>query len=237
MRGLILAGGTGSRLSPLTITTNKHMLPVYDRPMIDWGIFHLHEIGIQDIGIVISKPHDEQIKSYLGPKYTYIHQGDAQGIGQAVLAAKDFIGNEDFVVHLGDQIYTDSLRKYMEAFYKLNSDIYIILKQSPTANQHTMIFLDNDKIVDIKEKPATPEAGYVMTGMSFYKPTIFSTLLNLKPGHKGEYQLSDAIRDAWNGGRTVDYGILNGDWVDAGTPDNLMEASKIMKAVDKTFSI
>lgn len=229
MKAIILAGGTGTRLDPLTKIINKHLLPVYDRPMIDWAILHLKEIGISNIGIVVSKPHDEQVKNYLGHTYTYIHQGEAEGIAQAVKSAKNFIGDSNFLVHLGDQVYTESLKLYYDAWVKNDSQVHIILRWYEHANHHTVVFIEGGKIKSLVEKPQQPNEGYVMVGMSFYKPRIFEILKNLKPGYKGEYQLSDALAVALEKGFTVTYSILEGEWVDAGTPDNLLLASELMK--------
>lgn len=234
MRGIILAGGTGTRLEPLTKVTNKHLLPVYDRPMIDWAIGHLEEIGIKDIGIVISEPHDEAVKRYLGSQYTYLHQGKATGIGRAALSARSFIGDSPFVVHLGDQVYTESLKEHYDAWIKNDSQIHIILRWYEHANRHTVVFVEEGRVVSLIEKPQQPNEGYVMVGMSFYKPDIFEVLEDLSPGYAGEYQLSDAISLALKRKFSVTYSILSGEWVDAGTPDNLLQAAVLMH---RTFLI
>lgn len=228
-KGIVLAGGTGSRLYPLTKISNKHLLPVYDRPMIDWAILHLREIGITDIGIVISKPHDEQVKNYLGKKFTYIHQGTAKGIGQAVLSVKNFIGNSNFIVHLGDQIYTESLLRHYKEWQNKQSDIHIILKRFKYAYKHTVVTLGENGITSIREKPKEKKEGYVMTGINFYTPKIFPVLEKLKKGKNGEYQLSDAIECARRQNFNISYSFLGGEWVDAGTPDNLLLASQVIR--------
>ncbi|OHA51286.1 MAG: hypothetical protein A3A97_02415 [Candidatus Terrybacteria bacterium RIFCSPLOWO2_01_FULL_40_23] len=232
LKGLILAGGKGTRLHPCTDITNKHLLPVWDRPMIDWALMHLADLDITDparIGIVIGDHFGDTIRNYLGPKYQYIEQGPADGIGNAVRIAHSFIQDSPFVVHLGDQIYTESLLRHYQEWQKQDTDIHVMLRWYEHANRHTVVSIKDDRITGLVEKPKEPEEGFVMVGISFYKSKIFSVLQDLNPGHNSEYQLSDAITLALKRGLSISYSILEEEWVDAGTPENLLYASHMIK--------
>lgn len=231
MKGLILAGGSGTRLQPMTKYVNKHLLPIYDVPQIDNCINKLKECGIKDIGVILGGEHAVQIAHYLGDDYDYIWQGKPTGLAKAVQRARPWVGESNFVVHLGDQYLEAPIKPYMERFNKSGNDIGLLLKYDKKANRHSVVTVVGDKITNIVEKPSEPEDGLVMVGVYFFKPTIFKVIEDLKPSARGEYELSDAVFKAYKEGRKVGFEVLEGFWMDTGTKDNILKASMFQSLI------
>ena len=228
MKGIILTGGNATRWGSVSKIINKHLLPVYDTPQVDFRINKLNEIGISDIGIILGGPHAEQVRSYLGEGYTYIWQGEAAGIAQAISLAKNFVGKDKFIVHLGDQYYESTLVK-MRTFPIKDEDIRILLKWDRYANRHGVVTIGaaGKEIKSIIEKPKYPEEGFVMVGVYGFSPKIFDIIDDLKPSPRGEYEISDAVWLAIKSGLKVSVDFLDGIWIDVGTPENLLKASMV----------
>jgi glucose-1-phosphate thymidylyltransferase len=233
MKGLILTGGNATRWKNVSKIINKHLLPVYDVPQVDNCIAKLKGIGIHDIGIVLGGSHAEQVKDYLGDEYTYIWQGEPKGIAQAVMVAKDFIGNDKVIVHLGDQYYESNLAKFKLDFDNPKEDVRILLKWDKHANRHSVVTVEGNKITKIVEKPESPEEGYVMVGVYGFSPKIFEILDKLKPSVRGEYELSDTVWLAIQKGLNIGFDILEGIWIDVGTPENLLRASMVENIINQ----
>jgi len=230
MKGVILAAGKGTRLDPLTRIINKQMLPVYDRPMIDYPIQKLKEAGIDDIAIVIDKENYDLFHKYLGQDYTYLFQNPhKQGIAQAVLASEKFIGNSKFIVHLGDQIYEDSIKRFAEEFDKSDLGCKLLLKETgDQARYHTVAYVKGENIIDLIEKPNV-DNGLTMVGIYAFTPKIFEYIRSVRKSERLEYEICDAIKDMLIKDKNVGYNILDGQWIDAGTFDNLYLASRLIK--------
>jgi len=188
MKGIILAGGTGSRLHPLTKVTNKHLLPVYDKPMIYYPLNTLIRAGISEIMIVSGRGHAGHFLELLGSgtdfgvRFTYEIQENAGGIAQALGLAGDWADNEDVAVILGDNIFQDDMRAEVASF---RDGAKIFLKEVPDARRFGVAELRGKKVVSIEEKPENPKTNYAVTGLYLYDPDVFSVIRTLKPSGRG----------------------------------------------------
>lgn len=230
MKGIILAGGTGSRLYPLTKVTNKHLLPVGRKPMIYHPIGKLVSAGIKEILIVTGIEHMGDIVSLLGSgkafgcRFTFKVQDEAGGIAQALSLAENFAGDDLMTVILGDNIFEDDLTPFVKAFEKQKKGAKVLLKEVPDPKRFGVVELKSDKIVSIEEKPKRPKSNYAVTGMYFYDPEVFDIIRKLKPSRRGELEISD-VNNAYlkKGKLTCD--VLSGWWSDAGTFESLEKAT------------
>ncbi len=235
MKGVLLVGGYGTRLEPLTYITNKHLLPIYNRPMIEYGIGALHDAGIRDICVVLGGPKADQVMKYLGDGFrygvnlSYVWQGEPRGVGHAVSCAKQFVGNSKFVVYLGDNIFEAGIIDFVKNFDASDYDAYLLLKEVEKPERYGVVEIQNGKIVGLEEKPKKPKSRLIITGVYGFKPVIFEILDNLKPSWRGEYEITEAIDKMVKKGMKVGYEFLEGKWFDAGTFDDMLEASLFMK--------
>jgi glucose-1-phosphate thymidylyltransferase len=233
MKGVILAGGTGIRLYPLTKVTNKHLLPVYDKPMIFYPIQTLVDAGIKEIMIVSGRGHAGHFLELLGSgadlgvKFTYEIQEEAGGIAQALYLARDFADNESVAVILGDNIFQD---KACEVVKNFNSGGHIFLKMVPNAQRFGVAEVDEDKrkVIGIEEKPKNPKSNYAVTGLYIYDKDVFSIIETLKPSGRGELEITD-VNNYYIRRGDMKYSILDGYWSDAGTFDSLLKAGNLVK--------
>ncbi len=238
MKGIILAGGTGSRLYPLTKVTNKHLLPVYDRPMISYPIQTLVDAGIKEIMIVSGRGHAGHFLELLGSgadlgvKFTYEIQEEAGGIAQALGLAESFADEDDVTVILGDNIFQDNIREDVSNF---KDGAKIFLKEVPDAHRFGVAELKGNKVAGIMEKPREPKSNFAVTGLYIYSKNVFKVIKNLKPSARGELEITDVNNYFVNNG-TMEYRILDGFWSDAGTFESLLRASLIVKKSKKLNS-
>lgn len=233
MKGVILAGGKGLRLYPLTKVTNKHLLPVGNEPMIFNPIKKLKEAGITDIMIITSTEHMGDIVSLLGSgselgvSFTYRVQESASGIAHALNLAKDFANNDKIVVILGDNITTASIKPHVENFAKQENGARVLLKEVSDPSRYGVAALDEHSILEIQEKPANPKSNYAVIGYYMYDSSVFNLIESLKPSGRGEYEITDVNNEYIKRG-SLKYDILQGEWTDAGTFESLLYANKIM---------
>ena len=231
MKGIILAGGTGSRLYPLTKVTNKHLLPVYDKPMIYYPLHTLINAGIDDIMIVSGRGHAGHFLELLGSgaefgvKLTYEIQDEAGGIAQALSLTEDFADDENVVVILGDNIFGSDIRSAIESF---NSGARIFLKEVEDANRFGVAEIDGDRIVSIEEKPDMPKSNFAVTGLYIYDSRVFDIVRNMKPSQREELEITDVNNEYIRMGEMT-YSVLDGYWSDAGTFESLFRASELVK--------
>lgn len=231
MKGVILAGGTGSRLYPLTKVTNKHLLPVYDKPMIFYPIQTLVNAGIKEIMIVSGRGHAGHFLELLGSganlgvKFTYEIQEEAGGIAQALGLAESFADQEDVAVILGDNIFQDNIKQDVSNF-RVGAKIF--LKEVPDAHRFGVAELKGDKVIGIEEKPGEPKSNFAVTGLYIYSNSVFKVVKTLKPSARGELEITDVNNYFVNNG-TMEYRILDGFWSDAGTFESLLRASLMVK--------
>lgn len=230
MRGIILAGGTGSRLYPLTKVTNKHLLPVGRKPMIFHPIEKLISAGITEILIVTGVEHMGDIVTLLGSgrefscRFTYKVQDEAGGIAQALLLGQDFAEGERIVVILGDNIFQDDLKPFVLRFARQKAGARILVKEVTDPERFGVVGFRAGKIVSIEEKPKKPKSKYAITGIYFYDTCVFEVIKNLKPSKRGELEISD-VNLAYLKRKQLEYDILSGWWSDAGTFESLERAS------------
>jgi len=234
MKGIILAGGTGSRLYPLTKVTNKHLLPVGRMPMIYHPIHKLTAAGVSEILIVTGIEHMGDIVTLLGSgkafkcKFTYKVQDEAGGIAQALALAEEFAKGDQVVVILGDNVFEDELTPFVKNFTKQKKGARILLKEVSDPQRFGVADFDEKKIVSIEEKPKKPKSNYAVTGVYFYDSDVFSVIKTLKPSGRGELEISD-VNNAYLKKGKMEYDILSGWWTDAGTFESLERATLLVE--------
>lgn len=232
MKGVILAGGTGTRLFPLTNATNKHLLPVGREPMIYNPIKQLLSSGITDILIITSKQHMGDVVRLLGSgkefgcDFTFKVQEEAKGIAHALLLAEYFSNGDKIIVILGDNIITHSIKPYVENFEKQNSGAKVLLRKVSDPERYGIAALDELKVIKIEEKPKEPKSNYAVVGIYMYDNKVFDIIKILKPSARGEYEIT-SVNNEYIKNDELTYDILKGEWTDAGTFESLQYANKI----------
>jgi len=234
MKGIILAGGTGSRLFPLTKITNKHLLPIYDKPMIYYPIQTLVDAGIKDLLIVTGGRNSGDFLRLLangkefGLKHiNYTYQEGEGGIAEALALAEHFADGEPICVILGDNIIEGSIRDAVEQFRKQGKGAKILLKEVTDAERFGVAEIQGDKIVGIEEKPKHPKSNYAVTGIYMYDGTVFEKTKKLKPSARGELEITD-VNNAYIREGAMTFSYLQGWWTDAGTFDSLIRAANLV---------
>jgi glucose-1-phosphate thymidylyltransferase len=229
MKGVILAGGTGSRLAPLTNVTNKHLLPIYNKPMIYYPLQTLLDMGIKEILIVSGPGHAGHFLNLLGSgkkfnaKFSYAIQDEAGGIAQALGLAEDFSDKDSVAVILGDNIFED---KFDVSAY--NEGAMIFLKEVNDPQRFGVAQVENDKVISIEEKPKNPKSNLAVTGLYIYDKNVFEIIKTLKPSGRGELEITD-VNNAYIKNNKMQANFVNGFWTDAGTFDSLLRASNLVK--------
>jgi glucose-1-phosphate thymidylyltransferase len=233
MKGIILAGGTGSRLFPLTKVTNKHLLPVGREPMIFHPVKKLIEAGIDEILVVTGVDHMGDVVTLLGSgkefgcRFTYKVQDEAGGIAQALGLAENFVGKSLCCVILGDNIFQDSVRPWVEAFREQARGARLLLKQVPDPQRYGVAEIEGSKVVRIVEKPKKPKSDLAVVGVYFFDPDVFDVIRTLKPSARGELEITDVNNHYLRAG-SLRFDRLQGWWTDAGTFDSLYTASELI---------
>lgn len=242
MKGIILAGGKGTRLLPLTKIINKHLLPVGKFPMIYYGIEKLRLSGITDILLVVGQEaaglYAELLGSgkELGVNLTYKVQEEAGGIAQAVSLARDFIlPGEKFVVLLGDNLFEHSLEPYVKEYIKQEKGARVLLKKAKNLTSYGVPILLEDKILWIEEKPNKPKSNYCVTGIYMYDDKVFDIISRMTPSHRGELEITD-VNNVYAAEGLLAYSILDGWWTDAGTFESLYATSKQILSMESEES-
>jgi glucose-1-phosphate thymidylyltransferase len=231
MKGVLICGGTGSRLAPLTDITNKSLLPVYNKPLIHYPLQILLDAGIKDIIIISGTEHIDQIAEYLGSgskfgcTFTFKVQEKAGGIAQALgLAADEFDDGESVCAILGDNIYFDDLSAHIQSF---NGGGHVFLKEVDDPNRFGIAELSDGKVVSVEEKPSEPKSNLAITGCYIYDNRCFDIIKNLQPSPRGEYEITDVTKWYLEAGELTS-STLEKDWIDAGTFESLfLAASKV----------
>ncbi|MEN3186575.1 MAG: sugar phosphate nucleotidyltransferase [Atribacterota bacterium] len=240
MKGIILAGGTGSRLLPLTRVTNKHLLPVGKYPMIFYPIYHLKQARIHEILVVTGREHMGDVIELLGSgrdfgvEFTYRVQDEAGGIAQALGLAQNFVGRDLCVVILGDNIFEDDISPFVADFTTQKEGAKILLKEVPDPERFGVAELRDGKIVHIEEKPQKPKSQYAVTGIYMYDAEVFDIVKTLRPSQRGELEITD-VNNAYIARGRLTYGILRGWWTDAGTPTSLALANELARDLTLNF--
>jgi len=234
LKGVVLAGGTGSRLMPLTKVTNKHLLPIGQKPMIYYPIEKLTSIGVEEILIVTGIEHMGDVVGLLGSgkdfgcRFTYKVQDEAGGIAQALGLAENFAHDHHLIVILGDNIFQDSLKNYADKFATQKTGARILLKQVQNPQRFGVAKLANGKIINIEEKPEKPKSDYAVTGIYFYDLSVFDIIRTLEPSDRGELEITH-VNDVYIKKGQLAYDILDGWWTDAGTFKSLIRANELVQ--------
>jgi len=232
MKGVILAGGTGSRLSPLTLVTNKHLLPIYNQPMVHYPIKCLTNASIDEILVVTGGEHAGDFLrllkngKQLGIRHLeYAYQEGSGGIADALKLAQDFADGEPICVILGDNIIEKNITAAANNYREQKKGAKILLKKVPDPQRFGVARLENNRIVEIIEKPQNPPSDLAVTGIYFYDQTVFDICATLKPSGRGELEITD-VNNAYLKAGTLTHEILDGWWTDAGTFESLYRATK-----------
>jgi len=233
LKGVVLAGGTGSRLMPLTKVTNKHLLPVGHKPMIYYPIEKLTSAGIKEILIVTGVDHMGDVVNLLGSgkdfgcRFTYKVQDEAGGIAQALSLAENFAGEQPVVVILGDNIFQTSLKNHIGKFASQKAGARVLLKQVPDPQRFGVAQLSGKKVIGIEEKPKKPKSDYAVTGVYFYDVSVFNIIRTLRPSARKELEITD-VNNAYITDGRLEYDIMEGWWSDAGTFESLGRVNELV---------
>jgi glucose-1-phosphate thymidylyltransferase len=235
MKGVVLAGGLGTRLLPMTRVTNKHLLPVYDRPMIYYPITTLVDAGIREILIVTGGESAGDFLKLLGngsdfglPHLNYTYQQGHGGIAEALGLARHFADDDDIVVILGDNLFEKGIGDAVSRFEAQGAGARIFLKEVPDPHRFGVARVENDRIVEILEKPAAPPSNLAVTGIYMYDRHVFELIDGLEPSARGEMEITD-VNNAYIRTGDMHYEVLEGWWTDAGTFESLYRASQLVE--------
>lgn len=231
MKGVLICGGTGSRLRPLTDITNKSLLPVYDKPLLLYPLQVLLDAGIKEIAIVTGTEHMDQMAEFLNADsrfdctFTFLIQEKPGGIAQALGLAEDFAHGDSICAILGDNVYFDDLSPMIQSF---EGGGHIFLKEVHDPERFGVAELDGDTVVSLEEKPSSPKSNYAVTGCYIYEGGCFDAIKNLQPSARGEYEITDLGKVYLEKGE-LKASILQDEWIDAGTFESLFQAAQIVR--------
>jgi len=234
MKGIILAGGMGTRLAPLTKVSNKHLLPVGRKPMIYYPLEKLIQAGITEILIVTGTDHMGDFVNLLGSgrdfhcRLTYKVQDEAGGIAQALGLAENFAGGDRIIVILGDNVFQNSIKPYVDSFLKQEAGAKLLLKEVPDPHRFGIAEIKGNQILSIEEKPSQPKSSYCVTGIYMYDEKVFDVIPTLKPSGRGELEITD-VNNYYIFKSQLTFDILSGWWSDAGTFESLERATLLIK--------
>ena len=233
MKALILSGGHGTRLRPLTYSQQKQLIPVANKPVLFYAIEDVIEAGIRDIGIIVGPNKDQVIETVNSVDWDaeieFIYQGEPKGLAHAILVAEDFLDNDEFVMYLGDNILRDGIVTHAQRFKELDPDSLILLAEVDEPQRFGVAELDeNGRVKKLVEKPKVPPSNYALVGVYFFKPIIIEACKNIKPSWRNELEITDAIQWLIDNGYRVEASIVEGWWKDTGKPEDILEANRLI---------
>jgi glucose-1-phosphate thymidylyltransferase len=234
LKGLILSGGKGTRLRPITHTSAKQLVPVANKPVLFYGIESLAAAGIQEIGIIIAPETGDEIReaagdgSQFGVEITYIEQDEPRGLAHAVLTAEPFLGDAPFVMYLGDNLLRDGIIDLVDAFRAQEPDALILLTQVPDPEHYGVAELDGEKVTRLVEKPKEPVSDLALVGVYMFTPAIHDAARAIEPSWRNELEITDAIQRLIDTGLRVDPHIVRGWWKDTGQVQDMLDANRLI---------
>lgn len=232
-KALIASGGRGTRLRPITHTQNKHLIPIANKPILHYAIEAAVSAGINEIGIVTNAESDEVPKaigdgSRWGAKITYIPQDAPSGLAHVVRISEPFIGKDNFIFYLGDNMVVGGVKKYLDAFEKSGTNCYLTLAKVKDPERFGVPEIKNGMIVRVEEKPRRPRSNFAVAGIYIYDSSIFEAVKKIKPSARGELEISDAHQYLIDHGRKIGFSEITGWWKDTGKPLDLLEANRLI---------
>ena len=234
MKGIILHGGHGTRLRPLTHTGPKQLLPIANKPMSQFGLESIRDAGITEIAIIIGGIGSQKVKEYYGDgkkfgvKITYVEQDEPRGIAHAISLCKEFIGTDKFLTFLGDNILLDDISNYVREFQESDADASIILCEVDNPTRFGIADIKNGKIKKILEKPKEPPTNLAVIGVYLLTPKIFDIINRLKPSWRNELEITDALQMLLDENNKIIYNTVSENWKDTGTPEDIIQANDII---------
>ena len=234
MKGIILHGGSGTRLRPFTYTDVKQLLPVAGKPISEYALENLLEVGVNDVNIVIGSVGGNEVKNYYGNgekwgvNITYTYQEKPLGIAHAIGLTKDFVGNDNFIVFLGDNYLNDGISSLYDAYNSDEMDGMLALAKVNNPSQFGIAEVREGKIVKLTEKPKEPKSDLAIAGVYFLKSEVFDVISRLQPSKRGEYEITEAYQDMINNGKRIGYSIVTGWFKDTGTVDDFLECNRLV---------
>src|ERR687889_1952530 len=235
LKGLVLSGGRGTRLRPITHTSAKQLVPVANRPVLFYGLEAMAAAGIEDVGIIIAPETGAEIReaagdgSRFGLRIEYIDQDAPLGLAHAVLTAEEFLGDAPFVMYLGDNLLRNGIVALVDEFRSAQPDALILLTPVTDPQNYGVAELDGDnRVARLVEKPEEPQSDLALVGVYMFTPAIFEAARSIEPSGRGELEITDAIQQLVDSGRRVDPHIVHGWWKDTGQVQDMLEANQLI---------
>lgn len=234
MKALVLAGGAGTRLRPITHTSAKQLVPVGNKPILEFGLEAIRDAGVTDVGIIVGETHEE-ITAHVGDgtrfglNVTYVHQPEPLGLAHAVLTAADYLGDDDFVMYLGDNLIAGGITSFVRQFEQRHPSAQILLARVRDPERFGVAEIDEDgNVTRLVEKPPQPRTDLALVGVYLFSPRILDACRSIKPSARGELEITDAIQWLIDGGEEVHQQVIDGWWKDTGKLYDLLEANRIV---------
>lgn len=229
MKGVVLAGGKGTRLRPITRVVNKHILPIYDKPVVFYPIETLLDAGVEDILVISNATHIgkymELLELEFEANFSYKVQSEPKGIAHAVSLAEEFVGDENFAVILGDNVLFGDIAETIRAFEHRDKGAKIFLKRVAHPSAYGIATVEEEQVVKLEEKPESTDTDLAVIGLYLYTPEVFSKIKQITPSDRGEYEITD-VNQLYVEEGSLDYEEYKEEWFDVGTPDGLFKASE-----------
>ncbi|MDN5342076.1 MULTISPECIES: glucose-1-phosphate thymidylyltransferase [Oceanotoga] len=232
MKALVLCAGKGTRLRPLTFTNAKPLIPIANKPTIMYSLEKIKQSGITEVGIIVNPDNKEDFINVLGTgeeigmEISYIIQENPKGLAHAVKICEEFIGEDDFLMYLGDNLINTDLNIFVEEFKEKNHDAFILLTPVEDPTRFGIAVMKDSKVVNVVEKPKTPPSNLAIIGVYIFKPSVFQAIDNIKPSWRGELEITDAIQWLIQNEKNVGAHVIYGWWKDTGKPEDLIEANR-----------
>jgi glucose-1-phosphate thymidylyltransferase len=234
LKGLILSGGRGTRLRPITHTSAKQLVPVANKPVLFYGIESLAAAGISEIGIIIAPETGAEIRAaagegdQFGVKLTYIEQDEPRGLAHAVLTAEEFLADSPFVMYLGDNLLRDGITDLVERFRAQQPDALILLTPVPDPENYGVAELEGDQVARLVEKPRDPRTNLALVGVYMFTPVVFDAARAIEPSWRDELEITDAIQRLIDAGMRVESHLVRGWWKDTGQVQDMLDANRLI---------